>query len=340
MSRESLDHVVRGVLFDFTGWLTTREEVLTFSYKHNAAPVVEAIKEFLKLRGIESDCEPLWDWPGRCGPSQPEEVIHSGEASYNPIVSLDGGSCLFARPRRGDCENYIGLPGLSIPGQHDGEDQTVDVYGKPNGWCWSCWKSYQIDKLQKELNEARHPNLQKMLDEADEAAQTIRRLRQEITQLRQEEKDSYERYKAEWITPPLDVIQSLKDHIATLHADCHTYKTRAENAERREKLSEKHYAELQQIVKEEKAHEKHYAELQQIPKEENETDMANACRDLFFVTETDDFLIVRTDPYGGRGVGQIIKLPRNQIYYTKEPPKPGQKINVRLTSALALEKGL
>lgn len=58
--------------------------------------------------------------------------------------------CLYAGSGRGDCAHFIGLPGKSIPGQHDGKDDTVDAYGKPNGWCWSCWKSYQIERLRKE----------------------------------------------------------------------------------------------------------------------------------------------------------------------------------------------
>jgi hypothetical protein len=33
---------------------------------------------------------------------------------------------------------------------HDGPDDTVDVYGKPNGWCWSCWKSHQLRDLRAE----------------------------------------------------------------------------------------------------------------------------------------------------------------------------------------------
>lgn len=60
----------------------------------------------------------------------------------------DAAHCSFAGPGRGDCEHFIGLPGKSIPGQHDDSDDTVDVYGKPNEWCWFCWHSLQIDRLQ------------------------------------------------------------------------------------------------------------------------------------------------------------------------------------------------
>jgi hypothetical protein len=65
-----------------------------------------------------------------------------------------GGNCRFSGPGRGDCENFVGLPGHSIPGQHDGDDDTVDHYGKPNGWCWHCWLMHEQGRIQRELREA------------------------------------------------------------------------------------------------------------------------------------------------------------------------------------------
>jgi hypothetical protein len=62
-----------------------------------------------------------------------------------------GGGCQLAGPGRGDCEHFVGLPGRSVPNMHDGPDDTVDVYGKPNGWCWSCWKSNQLAELRATL---------------------------------------------------------------------------------------------------------------------------------------------------------------------------------------------
>lgn len=52
----------------------------------------------------------------------------------------------------GDCLHYFGLPGQSIPGDIDEEpSQAAHVHGKPHGWCWSCWKSHRIDKLEGEV---------------------------------------------------------------------------------------------------------------------------------------------------------------------------------------------
>lgn len=67
-------------------------------------------------------------------------------------------TCHFARPGRGDCENAVGLPGKSISGQHDGEDDTVDVYGKPNGWCWHCWLMHQREQLRGEVEQLKKEN--------------------------------------------------------------------------------------------------------------------------------------------------------------------------------------
>ena len=67
MSLEKLDHIVAGALYDFMGHLTTREEVLTLSEKHDAAPAAEAIKVFLELRGVDAECYPMIEnWPSRC----------------------------------------------------------------------------------------------------------------------------------------------------------------------------------------------------------------------------------------------------------------------------------
>lgn len=53
MSRESLDHVILGALYDFMGFLTTRKEKLILSSSDDVAPAVEVIKEFCDLRGVD-----------------------------------------------------------------------------------------------------------------------------------------------------------------------------------------------------------------------------------------------------------------------------------------------
>lgn len=72
-----------------------------------------------------------------------------------PLDSEIGMTCVFAGPGRGDCAHFVGLPGKSIPGQHDGPDDTVDVYGKPNGWCWPCWKDHKLQIAEQTIRELR-----------------------------------------------------------------------------------------------------------------------------------------------------------------------------------------
>lgn len=63
------------------------------------------------------------------------------------------GACALSGPGRGDCEHFVGLPGESIPGQHDGPDDTVDCYGRPNGWCQRCRDIRQLSNLQSRNSE-------------------------------------------------------------------------------------------------------------------------------------------------------------------------------------------
>lgn len=67
--------------------------------------------------------------------------------------------CELTGPGRGDCAHFVGLPGKSIPGQHDGPDDTVDAWGKPNGWCWQCWTSHRLALAENALFAAGIPKL-------------------------------------------------------------------------------------------------------------------------------------------------------------------------------------
>jgi len=74
------------------------------------------------------------------------KVEEVGTGGLVPPPGLgSGGGCERLGPG-GDCERYIGL---------HGPDDTVDVYGKPNGWCWSCWKGYQLKRAAEEIERLR-----------------------------------------------------------------------------------------------------------------------------------------------------------------------------------------
>jgi hypothetical protein len=59
MDKDKLDSIVSGVLFDFMGWLTTREDKLILSSSSDASPAVKVIDEFMTMRGINKNCEPM-----------------------------------------------------------------------------------------------------------------------------------------------------------------------------------------------------------------------------------------------------------------------------------------
>lgn len=61
--QEPVGHaVIAGVLFDFMGWLTTREARLTLSSTDDASPAVEAITEFAKMRELCLDDAQVKHW--------------------------------------------------------------------------------------------------------------------------------------------------------------------------------------------------------------------------------------------------------------------------------------
>jgi hypothetical protein len=56
--------VVAGALFDFMGWLTSRQRRLTLSSTDEAGPAVEAITEFAKMRGLRLEDAQVEHWQG------------------------------------------------------------------------------------------------------------------------------------------------------------------------------------------------------------------------------------------------------------------------------------
>ena len=65
-----LHAVIAGALFDFMGWLTTRDERLVLSGADEAGPAVEAITAFSKMRGLSLDNAKVQDWQDYTAPPQ------------------------------------------------------------------------------------------------------------------------------------------------------------------------------------------------------------------------------------------------------------------------------
>jgi hypothetical protein len=61
--------IIAGALFDFMGFLTSRNERLMLSSADNASPVVEAITNFAKMRGLSLDDARVEDWQDTTPPA-------------------------------------------------------------------------------------------------------------------------------------------------------------------------------------------------------------------------------------------------------------------------------
>jgi hypothetical protein len=64
--------VIAGALFDFMGWLTSRDERLVLSGSDEAGPAVDAIRDFAKMRGLSLDDAKLVESMTLEWPDQPE----------------------------------------------------------------------------------------------------------------------------------------------------------------------------------------------------------------------------------------------------------------------------
>jgi len=67
-SRREIDAMIAGALFDFMGWLTSRDQRLTLSSTDDASPAVEAITDFAKMRGLSLDDARVQDWQDNTTP--------------------------------------------------------------------------------------------------------------------------------------------------------------------------------------------------------------------------------------------------------------------------------
>lgn len=61
-SKQKVEDIVSGALFDFMGYLTIREKQLKLSATDEAGPAVEAIQEFLALRNVNSSNAMVGTW--------------------------------------------------------------------------------------------------------------------------------------------------------------------------------------------------------------------------------------------------------------------------------------
>ena len=92
--------VIAGALFDFMGWLTTRDERLVLSGADEAGPAVEAITAFSKMRGLSLDDAKVQDWQNYTTSPRRKELSASEILNMMPSAipaEYDGPLMEFAR---------------------------------------------------------------------------------------------------------------------------------------------------------------------------------------------------------------------------------------------------
>ena len=80
--------VIAGVLFDFMGWLTSRQERLVLSSSDEASPAVKVIEEFAIMRGLSLDDAKVKNWQDMTAPPKPEQEKESAPQNADPRLLL------------------------------------------------------------------------------------------------------------------------------------------------------------------------------------------------------------------------------------------------------------
>lgn len=89
MSAERLDHIIAGALYDFMGWLTTRPERLVLSSADDAVPAVDALTEFLTMRGVDQKGEPMIEqWHAGCGTVRADISIEDRHLRLKEVLAI------------------------------------------------------------------------------------------------------------------------------------------------------------------------------------------------------------------------------------------------------------
>lgn len=97
------EEIIAGALFDFMGFLTTRNEVITLSSHHEAGPAVEALRAFADKRQFNLDEAKVADWmdyrpvQATVEPLTDEQLLKQWYASSRAVWSLQDCILHFAR---------------------------------------------------------------------------------------------------------------------------------------------------------------------------------------------------------------------------------------------------
>lgn len=81
MNELKKDSRVMGALYDFLGFLTTREETIKLGGKELVPPVIKLLREWCANRNIDPDCADVLNWNDRA--NELDELDNNGEHNGN-----------------------------------------------------------------------------------------------------------------------------------------------------------------------------------------------------------------------------------------------------------------
>lgn len=128
---------IAGVLFDFMGWLTSREKRLTLSSIDEAGPAVEAITEFAKMRSLRLEDAQVEHWQSILTTPQPQQepvgkFAKFTDGIWREVTDGSAGVPLYTTPQPQADELTIAyMDGLS-QGKKQAEKQDVPEVGFGN----------------------------------------------------------------------------------------------------------------------------------------------------------------------------------------------------------------
>jgi len=112
--------IIAGALFDFMGFLTSRNERLMLSSADNASPVVEAITNFAKMRGLSLDDARVEDWQDTTPPAAQRQWVGLTDEHVEVIAAWLEAQMIetpTTGPQLANALRYVGAQGITEKGQ-------------------------------------------------------------------------------------------------------------------------------------------------------------------------------------------------------------------------------
>lgn len=82
---KQLHAIISGAIFDFAGFLTTREKVIEIGSSANAAPVADLVSEWLEKRGVSMDDAMVQTWSESLYPKATPNSVEQIRTAFEEV---------------------------------------------------------------------------------------------------------------------------------------------------------------------------------------------------------------------------------------------------------------